>query len=232
MKRNPTWLYAADHDHLKWLYLDCEMSCYDIANLFGCGASTVKRYLFNTLGIEPRPANQGGNSPFFKHFNGSPEHLKAIKNSCRKTLRVWNASERGKKHLNEHLRKRNRAPMSSMQKALVVGLRNAGWAVEDTQVNMEILDEQTGKIRYFLDIADAECQLCVEVDGWTHTIPARIEKDRKRDAWLTERGWVVLRFTDEAVGTDVNAVVQTVLEARRKLHERREQPAAGCYEIV
>lgn len=74
--------------------------------------------------------------------------------------------------------------------------------------------------RYELDFAFPAQRVAIEVDGWgTHGTRVGFEKDRERDAWLTSRGWVVLRFTWRQVvnrpGT-VAARVRETLEHRAR----------------
>jgi very-short-patch-repair endonuclease len=45
---------------------------------------------------------------------------------------------------------------------------------------------------YSLDFAWPEIKKCIEVDGATHELT--VDKDAKRDKWLTEQGWQTLRI--------------------------------------
>ena len=49
---------------------------------------------------------------------------------------------------------------------------------------------------FIADFACLKARLIVEVDGDTHTDPAR---DRRRDRWFLDHGWFVLRFWDDYV---------------------------------
>lgn len=66
-------------------------------------------------------------------------------------------------------------------------------------------------------IADFVCfeeRLIVELDGWQH---GENRSDAARDAAFAEAGFLTLRFANEAVLDDVDAVAAVVLtEARRR----------------
>jgi very-short-patch-repair endonuclease len=46
---------------------------------------------------------------------------------------------------------------------------------------------------YILDFYCASAHLAVEVDGFAHDTTAQAEHDERRDAWLAERGIMVMR---------------------------------------
>lgn len=49
--------------------------------------------------------------------------------------------------------------------------------------------------KYCLDFAWISEKKCVEIDGETHyRFQTEIDKDIKRDAWLKEQGWTIIRF--------------------------------------
>lgn len=49
--------------------------------------------------------------------------------------------------------------------------------------------------RYRLDFAVPKVKIAIEVDGPHHLRPDVAHRDALRDAWLRERGWVILRVT-------------------------------------
>jgi very-short-patch-repair endonuclease len=64
---------------------------------------------------------------------------------------------------------------------------------------------------YTVDFLWPAANLIVEVDGWeTHGTRTAFESDRARDAWLTSRGYRVVRFTWRQVKHDGTGVAQTV----------------------
>jgi hypothetical protein len=63
--------------------------------------------------------------------------------------------------------------------------------------------------RYEVDFHWAEKRLIVECDGWsTHATRAAFERDRERDAWLTVKGYRVVRFTWRRVVSEPHQVAQ------------------------
>jgi very-short-patch-repair endonuclease len=64
---------------------------------------------------------------------------------------------------------------------------------------------------YTVDFLWPDADLIVEVDGWeTHGTRSAFEDDRERDAWLTARGYRVVRFTWRQVTNDGPKVAQTL----------------------
>ncbi len=63
-------------------------------------------------------------------------------------------------------------------------------------------------------IADFLClksRLVIEVDGLIHQLPENIESDQERTLWLYGQGFEVLRFTNEEVITNIDAVLDAIL---------------------
>jgi very-short-patch-repair endonuclease len=62
-------------------------------------------------------------------------------------------------------------------------------------------------------IADFVCttaQLVIEVDGATHSTDAELARDARRETWLAQNGFRVLRFTNGEVYRDFANVLETV----------------------
>ena len=53
--------------------------------------------------------------------------------------------------------------------------------------------------RYIADFVDLDKRLVIELDGLIHQLPDNMESDAIRTAWLTEKGFLVLRFSNENV---------------------------------
>jgi very-short-patch-repair endonuclease len=67
---------------------------------------------------------------------------------------------------------------------------------------------------YELDLLWAERKLVVEVDALsTHSDPRTFERDRKRDAELTLRGYTVIRVTRRQIEEEPEAVVARIAAA-------------------
>ncbi|MRS89612.1 DUF559 domain-containing protein [Enterobacteriaceae bacterium RIT714] len=63
---------------------------------------------------------------------------------------------------------------------------------------------------YILDFACCEARLAVELDGGQHD--ERQEYDRRRTLWLNKRGWRVLRFWNNELLNNEEAVLERILE--------------------
>ncbi|MBX3070966.1 MAG: DUF559 domain-containing protein [Thermomicrobiales bacterium] len=71
---------------------------------------------------------------------------------------------------------------------------------------------------FILDFYCAEARLAVELDGESHD--NRAAYDEKRTAWLNEQGIVVLRFPNEDVVLDRDAVVRRIVEVAEARSKR------------
>ncbi len=71
---------------------------------------------------------------------------------------------------------------------------------------------------YVVDFACLNSGIVVEVDGGQHASSAQ---DRERDAWLRNRGLVVLRYWNTEVLKSANAVLEDIMKA---LTEREALP--------
>jgi len=63
---------------------------------------------------------------------------------------------------------------------------------------------------YIADFLCASARLIVELDGELHETAARRLRDAKRDAWLKGQGFTVLRFPNELVLSNPDAVLEAV----------------------
>ena len=69
---------------------------------------------------------------------------------------------------------------------------------------------------YFADFACFEARLVIELDGGHHALQEG--RDARRDNWLRDQGFQVLRFPDHTVLTDLERVLEVIWEA---LQERK-----------
>ena len=68
---------------------------------------------------------------------------------------------------------------------------------------------------FIVDFFCAKAKLVIEVDGSIHK--QQVEYDAERTAWLEyERGYRVIRFTNEAVFTDIEEVLVRIRETLRE----------------
>lgn len=64
---------------------------------------------------------------------------------------------------------------------------------------------------YIADFACVPARLVLEVDGATHGSKEEIAHNRRRDAYMKQRGWRVLRITNEDVYKNFDNVVEIIL---------------------
>jgi very-short-patch-repair endonuclease len=72
---------------------------------------------------------------------------------------------------------------------------------------------------FFADMACHQCRLIIEIDGETHL--GFEVKDEKRTEFLTRKGWLVLRFWNNQVYDELEAVLEAIYQA---CQNRRPQP--------
>ncbi|MDR9891432.1 DUF559 domain-containing protein [Pseudenterobacter timonensis] len=84
---------------------------------------------------------------------------------------------------------------------------------------------------YILDFACCEARLAVELDGGQHD--ERRDYDRRRTAWLRENGWMVIRFWNNELWQNEEAVLEEILvNLRRLLPSPRPSPCVQSGDIV
>jgi very-short-patch-repair endonuclease len=66
--------------------------------------------------------------------------------------------------------------------------------------------------RFIIDFYCAQARLCIEIDGATHQKPDQQEYDAARTEYLETLGYKVIRFTNDDVRYNINAVVTAILE--------------------
>ena len=70
---------------------------------------------------------------------------------------------------------------------------------------------------YIVDFYCPEARVIVEVDGGQHNESG---KDKKRDTWLANQGFKVIRFWDNEVLKNIEGVIQKL---REEIQERLEE---------
>ncbi len=72
--------------------------------------------------------------------------------------------------------------------------------------------------RYRIDLAFPYQMIAIECDGRaSHSSPKQKAHDRKKDKFLRERGWTVLRFTGSRIHRNLPGVVSKISEYVRKV---------------
>jgi len=70
---------------------------------------------------------------------------------------------------------------------------------------------------YVVDFYCAELKLVVEVDGEIHLDPRQVAHDKSRDTHLRSIGCTILRFSNESVVLDLDAVRRQITETASRL---------------
>ncbi|MCA1746280.1 MAG: endonuclease domain-containing protein [Bacteroidales bacterium] len=70
--------------------------------------------------------------------------------------------------------------------------------------------------RFIVDFYCAEAKLCIEIDGSSHFEAEQEEYDKERTEFLESRGFQVIRFTNNDVRYNINAVVDEVVRVVEK----------------
>ena len=78
--------------------------------------------------------------------------------------------------------------------------------------------------RYILDYYCVENKLGIELDGGQHG--EAVEYDQHRDSWLRTQGILVLRFWNNQMLTETEAVMETIYQA---IIANSPPPAGGIY---
>jgi very-short-patch-repair endonuclease len=66
---------------------------------------------------------------------------------------------------------------------------------------------------YIVDFACHDTRLVVEIDGGQHFEPEHLRRDARRDAFLSSKGYRVLRFNNHDVMTNRQGVLETIASA-------------------
>ena len=71
---------------------------------------------------------------------------------------------------------------------------------------------------YVLDFYCTSARRCIEVDGASHSMGDRPERDERRDAWLRVQGIEVVRIAASSVLDDPESVTDWVRDMARERH--------------
>ena len=85
------------------------------------------------------------------------------------------------------------------------GFRKHGWAFR----------RQAQLGRYTADFLCRKAMLVVEVDGWHHDLPERMESDCVRDEWMKSEDYRILRIPAGDVRRDIEGVLDAIEDALR-----------------
>jgi len=65
---------------------------------------------------------------------------------------------------------------------------------------------------YVVDFVCHALRLIIELDGGVHELPEVAARDAQREAWLTGRGYRVMRFSNDQATSAPHSLVQLILE--------------------
>ena len=68
---------------------------------------------------------------------------------------------------------------------------------------------------YIVDFYCPAARLVIEIDGISHSMGDRPQRDRRRDEWLKSRGLRILRFPAADVMKDMSSVVAAIVSECR-----------------
>lgn len=98
-----------------------------------------------------------------------------------------------------------------LRRAMTVPERQLWGALRGRRVNGEKFRRQVPIGRYIVDFIHLDSRIIIEIDGRSHD--DRYEQDLARQSWLEGQGFRMLRFANDDVLDDVEAVVDAILAA-------------------
>lgn len=148
---------------------------------------------------------------------------------------IWPGAVRKKRRKHEKLSKadnrihqfRNRLVKCStsaediLHEALGKRIKELGWGRKKVQLKFQNIITCRGGSQYIVDFFVSRVGLCIEVDGGYHETEEQIWKDKGRTLALERQGFTVIRFKNEEVFQDVDAVVGKIIEFIKKMRWSR-----------
>ena len=119
-------------------------------------------------------------------------------------------------HYNKDLKEPSRRLRESMTDA-----ESLLWTkIRLRQINGFQFSRQRPIGNYIVDFFCHKAKLVIEIDGSQHFSDGMIENDRVRDEFLRSLGLRVLRFTNVDVLTNIDGVVESIIESMRVTEEK------------
>jgi very-short-patch-repair endonuclease len=75
---------------------------------------------------------------------------------------------------------------------------------------------------YIADFYCADARLVIEIDGWGHNMGDAPDRDARRDAWMADKGFTVLRYTADEVFNDATGIADGVWDTCVALARERK----------
>ena len=66
---------------------------------------------------------------------------------------------------------------------------------------------------YIADFVSLKNRLVIEIDGEYHQIPEQQQKDQYRTDYLQQKGYRVIRFTNQQILTDIESVMSKIIKS-------------------
>ena len=111
-----------------------------------------------------------------------------------------------------------------VERRYVTGATESGLEVEfatilsDSGIPLPVFQHrcvERGTVMCVIDFAYPDLDIAIEIDSYGfHTSPSEFERDRTRQNYLVNRGWLLLRFTEFDIRSRRGYVARTVLDAR------------------
>ena len=99
----------------------------------------------------------------------------------------------------------------SLRKSSPSAERRVWWRLRDRRLGGFKFNRQFVIGPYFVDFACRDRALVIEIDGATHSTEQELWRDAKRSSELQQLGYSVMRFTNDAIYTNLDGVMETVL---------------------
>ncbi|MDX2309259.1 MAG: DUF559 domain-containing protein [Hyphomicrobium sp.] len=108
-----------------------------------------------------------------------------------------------------------------LRRAMTDAEKKLWWHLRRLPVHGTHFRRQSPVGPYFVDFASHELRIVIEVDGSGHAQARQIVADARRADFLNARGYIVLRFWNNDVLKDIDAVMTSIFEviARRSAQE-------------
>jgi hypothetical protein len=68
---------------------------------------------------------------------------------------------------------------------------------------------------YKIDVGNPDLKIGIECDGMSHKLNSRKKQDAKKESFLLQKGWTILRFWNHEIESDLNECVRRVEEVIR-----------------
>ena len=87
------------------------------------------------------------------------------------------------------------------------------WSIlRNRQLNNAKFKRQVPIGNYIVDFICEEVKLIIEIDGGQHNQDINLEKDKIRTTFLSQQGYVVLRFWNNEINQNIDGVIEKILE--------------------